>query len=250
VSYLLKLALADAVGDPDTDPLLQSTDEGLMDHFLSDNTSPEVFSFFPTLLTTAGRTVTGAAAETAKRFLFCQLAVAYANKKFGLSALGQTVDIYFSPQPPLRQKMLNTIISNAFYRELFMSPCLSGWARGEDKYRYMILCHQVLSRSQLNTIKKLKESNIITNNLVVLPNTSNTCLANNGTHVSIGSLKLSRCLADRHSGVGPAEEKYMGDLVIKIIEHFLPLFVGTYTAAPYRFDFQDFLVITDFGEAE
>jgi len=63
-----------------------------------------------------------------------------------------------------------------------MSPCLSGWNRGEEKHRYMSLCHQPLSRSQLNAIGKLKDSGIITNNLVVLPNTSNTCLANNGTH--------------------------------------------------------------------
>ena len=31
----------------------------------------------------------------------------------------------------------------------------------------------------------------------------------------------------------------MGDLVVKIVEHFLPLFVGTYSAAPYRLDFVD-----------
>ena len=32
----------------------------------------------------------------------------------------------------------------------------------------------------------------------------------------------------------------MGDLVIKVAEHFLPLFVKTYSAAPYRLDFADF----------
>jgi hypothetical protein len=32
----------------------------------------------------------------------------------------------------------------------------------------------------------------------------------------------------------------VGDLVIKIVEHFLPLFVGTYGASPYRIDFSDF----------
>jgi hypothetical protein len=240
VSYLLKLALADAVGDPDTDPMIRDTGERLMNHFLSDNTSPEVFSFFPALLTTSGRAETGAAAETAKRFLFCQLLIAYADLKFGIRSNQQKVEIYFSPQPPLRQKILNGIISDAFYRELFMSPCLSGWARGEVKHQYMMLCHQVLSRSQLNAIKKLKEANIITNNLVVLPSTSNTSLANNGTHVSLGSLKLTRCLKDGNSGFRPEDEKYIGDLVIKIFEHFLPLFVGAYTAAPYRFDFQDF----------
>jgi hypothetical protein len=240
VSYLLKLALADAVGHPGTDPLVQNVGQRLMDHFLSDNTSPEVFSFFPAPLDANGQIENGAAAETAKRFLFCQLLVAYANLKFDLISNQQKVEIYFSPQPPLRQKMLNSLISDAFYRELYMSPCLSGWAQGEAKHKYMVLCHQVLSRSQLNAIKKLKEANIITNNLVVLPSTSNTSLANNGTHVSLGSIKLTRSLRDAHSGFRPEDEKYLGDLVIKIVEHFLPLFVGTYTAAPYRFDFQDF----------
>jgi len=240
VSYLLKLALADAIGDSDTDPFVQTIGERLMGHFLNDNTSPEIFSFFPVRLRRSEHRNDGAASETAKRFLFCQLLIDYANKKFDLISNYQKVEIYFSPQPPLRQKMLNSIISDAFYRELFMSPCLSGWTQGEAKYRYMVLCHQVLSRSQLNAIKKLKEANIITNNLVVLPNTSNTSLANNGTHVSLGSLKLTALLQDHNSGFRAEDEKYIGDLSIKIIEHFLPLFVGTYTAAPYRFDFQDF----------
>jgi hypothetical protein len=36
------------------------------------------------------------------------------------------------------------------------------------------------------------------------------------------------------------EEKRLGDLAIKIYEHFLALFVGTYSAAPYRIDFAEF----------
>ncbi len=121
-----------------------------------------------------------------------------------------------------------------------MSPCLSGWDQGEAKHRYMVLCHEVLSRSQLNTLSKLKEAGIIANNLVVLPRTSNICLANNGTHISLGSRRLSQLMQDPHSGFSEHDEKYYGDLVIKISEHFLPLFVGTYTAAPYRLDFNDF----------
>ena len=35
-------------------------------------------------------------------------------------------------------------------------------------------------------------------------------------------------------------EKYFGDLVIKIVEHFLPLFVTTCSAAPHRLSFSDF----------
>ncbi|HJV35976.1 MAG TPA: hypothetical protein VJ604_12945, partial [Geomonas sp.] len=117
---------------------------------------------------------------------------------------------------------------------------LSGWDRGEEKYRYMQLCHKVLSRSQLNAVAKLREAGIITNNLVVLPNVSNVSLANNGTHLSMGSRKLGRLLADPVSGFNASHEKYLGDLTIKMAEHFLPLFVGTYSAAPYRLSYTDF----------
>ncbi len=42
------------------------------------------------------------------------------------------------------------------------------------------------------------------------------------------------------SGFSDRDEKHVGDLAIKIVEHFLPLFVKTYSAAPYRLDFADF----------
>jgi len=140
----------------------------------------------------------------------------------------------------LRQKKLNNLIPDSYYRRLFLSPCLSGWDRGEEKYDYMSLCHKVLSRSQLNAMGKLREAGIIVNNLVVLPNTSNTCLANNGTHISIGSKILTELAADSRPLFTPRMEKYYGDLVIKIVEHFLPLLVNTYSGAPYRVDFDDF----------
>jgi hypothetical protein len=92
----------------------------------------------------------------------------------------------------------------------------------------------------LNAVAKLREAGIITRNLVVLPNLSNISLANNGTHVSLGSKKLSDLMARPQSGMTANHEKYLGDLVIKITEHFLPLFVDTYSAAPYRLAFNDF----------
>src|SRR5208337_2500972 len=180
------------------------------------------------------------ARETGKRYLLTQLLVMYANESFALRASGQKALVYFAPHPPVRQQELNKHISDTFYRELFMSPCLSGWDRGEEKHRYMQLCHQVLSRSQLNAVAKLREAGIIVNNLVVLPNLSNVSLANNGTHLSIGSRKLGKLLGDPSSGFTAAHEKRLGDLVIKMTEHFLPLFVGTYSAAPYRLAFTDF----------
>ncbi len=240
VSYLLKLALADAIGKDEIHAIIRQAGEAAMHHFLSDNTSPETYSFHPVSMTDACGDGSRIACETALRFLFSQLLIQYANRQFGLLDEGQRALLYFAPHPPVRQKVLNNLISDSFYRSLFMSPCLSGWNDGEAKDRYMHLCHTVLSRSQLNGLNKLREAGIITNNLVVLPNTSNISLANNGTHISLGSRKLSAFMRDPRSGFGPGEEKYLGDLVIKIVEHFLPLFVGTYSAAPYRIDFGDF----------
>ncbi|MFA7425745.1 MAG: hypothetical protein WCZ16_11855, partial [Desulfosarcinaceae bacterium] len=221
VSYLLKLALADAIGDADLPAVLREGGTRLLGHFLNDNTSPETFSFFPLPLAPATGNGRRVAAETLQRFLLSHMLAAYANRHFELDARGQHAVVYFSPHPPIRQRRLNELISDAFYRELFMNPCLSGWDRGEDKHAYMALCHRVLSRSQLNAVARLKEAGIIANNLVVLPNTSNISLANNGTHLSLGSRRLSRLRGDEVTGFGPAEEKHVGDLVLKISEHFL-----------------------------
>ncbi len=241
ISYLIKLALADVIGSQSDLPRsLAETGRRLMDHFSNDNTSPETFSFHVVQIRPESRSGRALAKETAKRFLLTQLLVMYANHQFDLAESGQKAILYLSPHPPVRQKQLNECISDSFYRELFMSPCLSGWDNGQEKHAYMCLCHQVLSRSQLNAVAKLRDAGIITRNLVVLPNVSNISLANNGTHISIGSNKLTRSLEDERSGFGPGQEKYVGDLVIKIVEHFLPLFVGTYSAAPYRLDFTDF----------
>lgn len=237
ISYLLKLSLADLAGSGVTDPVRRMA-ESVLEHFSNDNTSPETFSFYPAPMNKAFQDGRGIARETSQRFLLSQLLLDRANEHFGLLEHGQRAVIYFAPLPPARQKQLNELIPDAHYRDLFMNPCLSGWDRGEAKKEYMGLCHRILSRSQLNTIAKLRESGILTHNLVVLPNTSNTCLANNGTHVSLGSRRLGELM--QGGGIGPAEEKYLGDLVIKIVEHFLPLFVGTYSAAPLRMDFQDF----------
>jgi hypothetical protein len=241
VSYLLKLALAEVLGSqPNLPGAVSATGVKLLGHFLNDNTSPETFSFYVTLLSPENGLGRELAREKAKRFLLSQLLLMYANRRLGLLDSGQRAMIYFAPHPPVRQKQLNDCISDAFYRELFMSPCLSGWDDGEAKHAYMKLCHQVLSRSQLNAVAKLREAGIVVNNLVVLPNLSNISLANNGVHVSLGSRKLTAAMREGDPGFGPVEEKLLGDLTIKIVEHFLPLFVGSYSAAPYRLDFADF----------
>ncbi len=241
VSYLLKLSLADAIGSSAFTPQeARRIGRRCMEHFLNDNTSPETFSFYVSALTPERGMGLQPARETALRFMLTQALVQYAEIRFGLAASGQRVLAYFAPHPPVRQKRLNGIITDGFYRELFMSPCLSGWDHGQEKHQYMVLCHQVLSRSQLNTLGKLKEAGIITRDLVVLPNMSNISLANNGTHVSLGSRKLTGALNAARSGFAAGHEKYLGDLAIKIFEHFMPLFVGAYSAAPYRLEFGDF----------
>jgi hypothetical protein len=242
VSYLLKLALADAVSSgPAMPAALLPIAERLMRHLLNDNTSPESSSFNITALHPDRGLGRALARETGKRFLLTQLLMQYANEQFQLKATGQNALVYFSPHPPVRQKVLNECIPDSFYRELFMSPCLSGWDRGEAKHHYMILCHQVLSRSQLNATANLREAGIIGGQRVSLPTISNISLANNGAHVSLGSKRLTCALKNVSSGFAAAHEKYIGDLAVKITEHFLPLFIGTYSADPYRLGFADFL---------
>lgn len=241
ISYLLKLALVDAISArAAAHPLVASAGKIAARHFLNDNTSPETYSFMPVLLNQDSGMGRGLARETALRFLLTQLLVMYANITFQLISLGQRAMVYFALHPPVRQKILNEIIPDSFYRTLFMNPCLFGWDRGEEKYDYMGLCHRVLSRSQLNAVIKLKNAGIIVNDLFVLPSISNIGLANNGTHISLGSRKLTGLLSDPKSGFRAVDEKYFSDLVIKVVEHFLPLFVGAYSAAPYRLDFSDF----------
>ncbi|MBA2487075.1 MAG: hypothetical protein H0V35_13470 [Nitrospira sp.] len=248
ISYLLKLSLAQAIGEVERDaPMVARAGRRLLDHFLNDNSSPETLSFYVSRMEPAQGMGSGIAHETAVRFLLTQLLVQYANRQFGLDESGQHVVVYASPHPPVRQRRLNNLISDAFYRELFMNPCLSGWDRGEEKSRYMGLCHEVLSRSQLNAVVRLKDAGIITRNLVVLPSTSNISLANNGTHLSLGSRCLTEALQAGGKRFSAAHEKVVGDLVIKIVEHFLPLFVGTYSAAPYRMNFRDFHPETALG---
>ena len=240
ISYALKLSLADLVGSqPHMPQPLRDEATRLMRHFLNDNTSPETTSFH--IVAGDRRRSLGeqVGREAAQRFLFTSLLMSWANHRFGLLENGQRALVYHAPVPSVRQEKLSGCLSDSFYRELFMSPCLSGWSDGEAKYQYMHLCHQVLSRSQFNAVAKLRESGIIANNLIVLPSLTNVSLANNGIHVSIGSRLLDerlRCCRDFQ----PHDEKRLGDLAIKIYEHFLALFVGTYSAAPYRVGFTDF----------
>lgn len=244
VSYLLKLSLADFIGSlsgqEKAPPLVLLTADRLLAHFSNDNSSPETFSFYVVSAAAGSSLGESVARETLRRYLLTQLLTSRANDRFMLSESGQEAMVYFAPHPPLRQRRLNESIADGFYRELFMSPCLSGWDEGESKHAYMQLCHQVLSRSQLNGLGKLRDAGIITRNLVVLPNVSNISLANNGTHLSLGSRSLSTLLGSKCSDFTHSDEKYLGDLAIKMLEHFLPLFPGTYSASPYRMSFTDF----------
>jgi hypothetical protein len=84
ISYLLKLSLADIIGaEKSLPPPVRQTACRRLDHFLNDNTSPETYSFNVVSLhpdTGMGKAVAG---EKAKRFLFTQLLLQYANKKYG-----------------------------------------------------------------------------------------------------------------------------------------------------------------------
>ena len=209
VSYLVKLALADFVGtQPDLPPRIKDTALGLLPHFSNDLTSPETFSLHLIDSTCGPFFGLAVAQEMSLRFLFTHLLVEWANKVMNLEAVGQHAAVNFAPHPAVRQRELNNCVSDAFYRELFVSPCLSGWANGEAKHQYMVLAHQIISRSQINAVVKLREAGIITNNLVVLPNTSSVSLANNGTHLTLGSKKITRYMSDPSSGHTAANGKW------------------------------------------
>ena len=239
VSYLIKLALADVVGaQAGLCAEAASTGRRLMHHYLNDHNSPETFSFYVSPLsreTGYGREVSR---EVGLRYLMTQLLTAYANDRFGLRESGQRAVVCCSPSPAVRQRALNDCVPDGFYRELYTSPCLAGWDQGEKKHDYMRLCHEVLSRAQLHAVAKMKEAGLFVTNLVILPNVSNTSLANNGVHISLGSRSLGRAMAS--GAMDATQEKRQGDLAIKLIEHFLPLFPGSYSAAPHRFDYADF----------
>ncbi|MHB1022860.1 MAG: hypothetical protein ACYC46_07565 [Acidobacteriaceae bacterium] len=240
VSYLLKLALADAVGrQPAMPGTLRTLAQQLMHHYANDNCSPEVTSFYVVQPQPAGHLGSAVAHEAALRFLFTHLLIRWANLCFGLQEHGQRATVSFSPTPPVRQSQLSHLLSDSFYRELFVSPCLSGWEDGEAKRDYMHLCHQVLTRSQLNALGKLREAGLIANDLIVLPSTSSVSLSNNGTHVTFGSRSLTAAFQS-DAAPAPRMEKQLGDLTLKIYEHFLPLFAGLFSTAPYRLGFADF----------
>ncbi|MDX2177046.1 MAG: hypothetical protein SF028_11315 [Candidatus Sumerlaeia bacterium] len=241
VSYLLKLSLAQiAGGDDDLPAGLRAAVRDLQQHYLSDNSSPELTSFRVVPLRASRGLGRALGTEAAKRLLLTYLLAEYANDEFRLRALGQDASVHQSASPSARQREINEAVTDSFYRELYMSPCLSGWERGEEKLEYMRLCHQVLTWSQLCATVKLRDAGIVANNLMVPPSLSTLSLANNGVHITIGSRRLSAMGRAGHPDWTPAAEKRVGDLVTKVVEHFMPLFPGVFSAAPRRIDFRQF----------
>jgi hypothetical protein len=94
----------------------------LMGCFLNDNTSPETLSFHTPRLRRETGGGAALARESAKRYLFSQLLIAYSNEVFELKRRGQTALLYSSPHPPVRQRQLNDCVSDSFYRELLHEP--------------------------------------------------------------------------------------------------------------------------------
>ena len=236
-SYLHKLALADALGRlPALAGELRDFGRNLLKHFTNDNTAPEQISSYIIPLTRGQGMGRAVARETAQRFLLTQLLSAYANRQFHLDETGQHSLVYFSPHTPLRQKQLGQCIPASLYRELYMNPCLSGWDEGEKKHAYMHTCHATLTQSRQRTRLRLRAAGISMSAAGAPLN--DTSLANNGTHLSLGSQRLTDFFANHAHG--NAQEKVLGDMAIKITEYFLPLFVGHYSAAPWRIDVGEF----------
>jgi hypothetical protein len=86
ISYLLKLSLADVLGGMGhLSEALQQSGKRLLNHFLSDNSSPETFSFHVVPLCPETGTGQALARETSRRFLLTQLLTLHANDVFRLT---------------------------------------------------------------------------------------------------------------------------------------------------------------------
>ena len=232
-SYVLKLALADVLGARDLPGRALLAGQRALGCFLNDNTAPEIISTHIVSGKDGEAPGRAVARENAQRFLLTQLLTAYANEKFDLRASGQELSIYAAPNPPARLKGLSRLLPSDAYRDLLMNPCLSGFKDGASKRTYMHVCHETLSRSRMHAGARLIEAGIMKPH-VVERMVCDTSLLNNGTHLSLGSLRLGEYLHAQPQATAVAEEKYLGDLATKIVEHFLPLFVGLYSAAPAR----------------
>lgn len=230
-SQVLRLALVDAIGDPARSPALTAAAERVQRGIINDNTAPEILSAY-LACDEPGRSVGAAAArETALRHLLVQALAAWGNTRFGLRETGQRLEVFSSPNPPERLQALARVVPAEVYRRLLLNPCLGGFDEGEAKAAYMHLCHETLSRSRLAASARLRREGIgLSRDVTRLP--CDTSLLNSGTHVSLGSKVFGEIAVD--GSAGAATEKWYGDLVTKVFEHFLPLFVGTYAAAPAR----------------
>jgi hypothetical protein len=68
-SYILKIALADAIGQPDLPAVIKFTGREMMAPFLNDNTSPETHSFHPVRQNNRMSVGSALAIETLMRYL-------------------------------------------------------------------------------------------------------------------------------------------------------------------------------------
>lgn len=229
-SYLLRLALVDALAALGLPAALEPVAARVRDCFVNDNTAPEVLSTHIVDGAAPGGLGAAVAAENAQRFLLVQLLAAYANQRFGLAERGQPLSVYGAPNPPARLRQLSRLLPADRYRELFMNPCLAGFADGVAKRDYMRLCHATLSRSRQHAHARLGAAGIARAGAVARL-VCDTSLLNNGVHLSLGSRRLGAAFDGE---AGARAEKYLGDLAAKIVEHFLPLFPGLYSAAPMR----------------
>ncbi|MGD0232328.1 MAG: hypothetical protein ABSC19_18560 [Syntrophorhabdales bacterium] len=117
VSYLVRLALADAVGGTNVHPVVHRTGVRLLDHFLRDSPSPGTHSFYIVHGASAKGPESGPARETGRPFLLTQLLVMYANDKFQLAPSGQKATMCLSPHSPaLRRYQRYLRVCDSRYR--------------------------------------------------------------------------------------------------------------------------------------
>ncbi|MEM6456650.1 MAG: hypothetical protein AAF772_16285, partial [Acidobacteriota bacterium] len=222
----LRLALIDALdaaGGGDV-RAVEAAIETLAGCFSNDNTAPETASLY----VQDGSDGRAVAAEAALRHLLVQLLTAWVNAAWGVRDEGQRLSVFAHPTPTVELRRLGDALSPDDFREALLNPCL-GWPSGPSKAAYMHLCHRVLGQHPARAEDALAAAGCAPARDAdrrAAARAAQVSLVHNGLHLSLGSRRLSA------AGAPEAAVARVLAASVPEVEAFLPLFVGTFSAAP------------------
>ena len=179
------------------------------------------------------------AREAARRFLFTSLLISWANRRFGLLESGQRALVYHAPVPSVHQEELSSCTLRLVLSRALHEPV----PLGMERWRSEVSVHApVPSGAEPQPAERRRQAARGRHHRQRSDRAAQPLEREPGEqrHSHQHGQPLARPRSCDVAGFVPEDEKRLGDLAIKIYEHFLALFVGTYTAAPYRIGFTEF----------